>query len=174
MHFVLLITGTPCTGKTFVAKKIAQLLNGRFVDVNKLIREKKLFVKKRGEKEKTVKLKALERVLKKILSKEKNVVVESHLLCEMRLPCDKIIVLRCEPGVLEKRLKKRKYPQWKMKENVLAETLDYCLVKTEENYQKSKVLQVDNTRFLSATALLAKKRPDSVRWTAAFKPARYI
>jgi adenylate kinase len=170
----LLITGTPCTGKTFVAKKIAQLLKARFVDVNKLISEKKLSVKRKGEREKTVKLKALERVLKKILAKEKNVVVESHLLCEIRLPCDKIVVLRCNPQVLEKRLKLREYPLWKIKENVLAETLDYCLVKTEENYSKHVILQVDNTRFLSAKALLVKKRSDDVRWMASLKPARYI
>ncbi|MFH0922893.1 MAG: AAA family ATPase [Candidatus Micrarchaeota archaeon] len=170
----LLITGTPCTGKTVLAKQIAILLKANFVDVNKLILDKKLFVKKKGEREKTVKLALLAKELKKILSKEKNVVVESHLLCEMRLPCDKIFVLRCEPKVLEKRLKKRKYPEWKIKENVLAETLDYCLVKTEENYSERAILQVDNTVFLTAKSLLARKKQDSVNWMDSLAPSRYI
>jgi len=163
----LLLTGTPGTGKTTTAKTLAKLLNAKLVNVNALIAKKKLFKKKRGEREKTVKLAALKRALEKILKTEKNVIVESHLLCEMRLSCEKIIVFRCHPRELEKRLRARGYPFWKIRENVLCETLDYCLVKTLKNYGSKKTLQVDFTKPVRARVLLKKilaGKSDSVNY----------
>lgn len=152
----LLITGTPGVGKTTVTKALAKLLKANFVDVNALIEEKRLCGKKPGEREKTVKLAALKSVLEKTLKTGKNVIVESHLLCEMRLPCDKIVILRCNPLVLEKRLRARKYPLWKIRDNVLSETLDYCLIKALENYGGRKVQQIDFTKPLGALAFFKK------------------
>lgn len=153
----LLVTGTPGTGKTTTAKALAKLARAKLVDVNALIKEKKLFEKRaRGESEKTVKLAALKRALEKILKTEKNVVVESHLLCEIRLPCDAVIVLRCHPLELEKRLRARGYPLWKIRENVLCETLDYCLIKALEQYGGKRVKQIDFTKPLGVRALFKK------------------
>ncbi len=152
----LLVTGTPGVGKTTATKALAKLLHASLVDVNALVEKKKLYERKPGESEKTVKLGALKRALEKILKTGKNVVVESHLLCEMRLPCDKIIVLRCNPLVLEKRLRTRGYPLWKIRDNVLSETLDYCLIKALKNYGERKVQQIDFTKPLDAHAFLKK------------------
>ncbi len=162
----LLVTGTPGVGKTTVTKALAKLLNAELIDVNAVIKEKKLFEKKPGERKlgerektvKTVKLAALKRVLERILKTKKNAVAESHLLCEMRLPCDAVIVLRCDPRVLDARLRARGYPLWKVRENVLCETLDYCLIKALEHYGGKKVRQIDFTEPLSAKAFLKKIR----------------
>ncbi len=157
----LLVTGTPGVGKTTVTRALAKLLNAELIDVNAVIKEKKLFEKKPGEREKTVKtvkLATLKRVLEKILKTKKNAVAESHLLCEMRLPCDAVIVLRCDPRILDARLRARGYPLWKVRENVLCETLDYCLIKALENYGGKKVRQIDFTKPLNAKAFLKKIR----------------
>jgi len=95
----LLITGVPGCGKTVLAEKISKALKAKHVGVNEIVAKSRIYsVSKR--KEKLVDVEKLERILRAVLVKEKNSVVESHLLCEMSLPCDRIIVLRCNPLVL--------------------------------------------------------------------------
>lgn len=162
-----LLTGTPGCGKTTLARKLAGHLKAELVDVNALVEQHKIYAKsKRGEK--LVDLKKLAGLLKKILSREKNVVVDSHLLCEMRLPCERVFVLRCNPLVLVKRLEKRAYPPWKVRENAVSELIDYCAVKAGENYPAGKITEVDYTTPLSPMALLAKRKGDSVDWMREF------
>ncbi|MFH1056718.1 MAG: AAA family ATPase [Candidatus Micrarchaeota archaeon] len=163
----LLLTGTPGCGKTALAGKLARLLKAKLVDVNDIIEKKRIF-RKNARGEKVVDLRKLEKILKGILRKEKNVVVDSHLLCELKLPCDRIIVLRCEPLVLKKRLDRRKYPAWKVRDNVLAELLDYCAIQAVGNYLKKKVVEVDFTKPFSAGKVLAKRKSDEINWMGAF------
>lgn len=163
----LLITGVPGCGKTALAKKISKALKAKLADVNGLVVENGIYSTS-ARKEKLVDLKKLERILRKLLAKEGNIVIESHLLCEMPLPCDKIIVLRCNPLVLKKRLEKRGYPLWKVRENVLAEMLDYCSIRVSENYKKNEILEVNFTKPLSAGAVLRKKKGDRVEWMREF------
>ena len=167
----LLLTGTPGCGKTVFAKKLARFLKARLVDVNALVEAHKIY-EFNSRKEKVVELRKLQAIIEKILREEKNVVIESHLLCELRLPCERIIVLRCDPLVLEKRLERRRYPHWKIRENVMAELLDYCLIKAESNYDKEKVLQVDFTRPLPPKEVLVKEKGDKVGWMRGFAKVR--
>jgi adenylate kinase len=161
----LVLTGTPGTGKTFLAKKIARARSLKLIDVKKLVEEKNFFYKKQGEREKTVDLTKLERELKKIFLREKNVLAESHLLCEFALKCDKAIVLRCNPFVLARRLRKRGYSKQKVFENVLCEALDYCSVNAIQNY--GGIVEINCTRLPSTKTLLKKisgNKGDKVRW----------
>ena len=166
----LLVTGTPGCGKTVLAQKLARELEAKLVDVNALIEENKIY-KRNSRGEKVVDLKKLQSIIEKILVKEKSVVVESHLLCEIQLQCDEIVVLRCNPLVLRKRLQKRGYPAWKIRENVIAEMLDYCLIKAESNYVKEKIISIDFTKPAVAQKVLAKinkGKSDSVDWMGEF------
>jgi adenylate kinase len=61
------------------------------------------------------------------------------------LPCDRVVVLRCRPDEIRKRLKKRKYADMKICENMDAEALDVCLVETVERYDPSLILELDST-----------------------------
>lgn len=69
--------------------------------------------------------------------------VEGHLA--HLLPCDRVVVLRCRPDVLEKRLAARGYAEAKVRENAEAEALDVILVETLENCDESRVLEIDTT-----------------------------
>jgi adenylate kinase len=69
--------------------------------------------------------------------------VEGHLA--HLLPCDKIVVLRCRPDELRKRLAQRKYREKKIGENAEAEALDVCLVETVEEFEPPQIFELDTT-----------------------------
>jgi adenylate kinase len=69
--------------------------------------------------------------------------VEGHIA--HLLPCDRIVVLRCRPDELRKRLAQRKYREAKIRENADAEALDVCLIETAEDFDPSQILEVDTT-----------------------------
>jgi adenylate kinase len=70
-------------------------------------------------------------------------IVEGHLA--HLLPCDLVIVLRCRPDVLRRRLGPRNYTPEKVAENVEAEALDVILIETLEEHPDEHVLEVDTT-----------------------------
>ncbi|MEA4957045.1 hypothetical protein SDC9_07589 [bioreactor metagenome] len=65
----------------------------------------------------------------------KLLIVEGHLshLCNCK-NVDKIIVLRLNPKILEKRLKSRSYSENKINENLEAEALGVCSAEAYQNY----------------------------------------
>ncbi len=69
--------------------------------------------------------------------------VEGHLA--HYLPCDRIVVLRCRPDELKKRLAARKYRKAKIAENAEAEALDVCLVEVVESFGAGQILELDTT-----------------------------
>jgi adenylate kinase len=69
--------------------------------------------------------------------------VEGHLA--HLLPCDRIVVLRCRPDELKKRLSRRKYREAKIRENADAEAIDVCLIETAEKFSPEQILELDTT-----------------------------
>lgn len=69
--------------------------------------------------------------------------VEGHIA--HLLPCDRIVVLRCRPDELRKRLAQRKYREEKIRENAEAEALDVCLIETAGDFDPSRILELDTT-----------------------------
>jgi len=114
------ITGTPCTGKTEISKKLAERLGLKLISVNDLA--KKLNAYLGEDRKRNAKILDMKKINDFMGLVEKNVIIEGHTAHE--IACDVVIVLRRNPEVLEKRLKKR-YPDdpEKVKENVDAEIL---------------------------------------------------
>ncbi len=141
----IIVTGSVGTGKTTVAKKLAKEPKHKYIDVNKIISEKKLssgYDKKR--KCKIVDTKKLNKVLIEMIKKDKNLVIDSHL--SHFLPSkyvDKCIVTKCDLKELEKRLKKRKYSKDKIRENLDAEIFDVCLTEAKEKGHNVEVVWAD-------------------------------
>mgnify|MGYP001424622844 CR=1 FL=1 len=142
---ILIVTGTPGTGKTTLSKKIAKEKKLKYIDVNKIIKENNLsegFDKKRDCE--IIDTKKLNKTLIKIIKKEKNLIIDSHL--SHFLPkkyVDLCIVTKCSLKTLEKRLKKRKYSKSKIRENLDAEIFDTCRIEAEEKGHKIKVFFTD-------------------------------
>lgn len=160
MKRTLLITGVPGTGKSSVAALLAKKSGAALVDINKTVNVLKLYSEvDETDGAKVVRLKELESELSAAIKSEKrSLIVEGHLGCEIKLPVQKVIVLRCEPKILRQRLASRNYPAEKLASNALSEALDYCTVLSEKNYGKKKVWEIDTTtKTPSEVASLCEK-----------------
>ena len=148
------ISGTPGTGKTTLAKKLAKSLNYKYLDVNKLIKSNKLaesYDKKR--KCRIIDIKKLNKLLIKEIKKNPNLIIDSHL--SHYLPkkyLDLCIITKCSLKILKKRLKKKKYSKQKTRENLDCEIFDICLNEAKE--LKHRILIIDTTKRLNLNKII--------------------
>ncbi len=146
----LAITGTPGCGKTTLAKNLAKKFS-----IN-VINEKDFALKNNigsfnEENELEIPLPEFKQKLNSFLKKEKNIIIEGHLLCEMKLNVDKIILIKIDPEELELRLEQRHYSTQKIMDNVFCEGIEYCKKKVNKNYKKSQVIEISSSSSSKAT-----------------------
>lgn len=145
---VIIVTGTPGTGKTSLALEIAKTLNYEYIDVNDVVKKEKL-VESYDKKRKTnvVDEEKLSKALVKLINakKEANLVIDSHMSqCIPAKYVDLCVVTKCDLKVLKKRLEKKGYDTEKVRENLDAEIFDVCW--TEADEAGHKLLIVDTGR----------------------------
>ncbi len=138
MYEKIIITGVPGTGKTTIANMLGEHFMTRVIHITDYIKENELIEKKLRDGTIIPKMKEL----RNMLNKETGI-IEGHLACEFKLRNSFVLVLRCHPEELKKRLKKRGYSTKKIKENVEAEALDYCTQMARQNYKA--VFEIDTT-----------------------------
>jgi len=144
---IVIVTGTPGTGKTELAKEIAKK-GFEYVDANKIIEENKLvesFDKKRDTN--VVDEKKLSDAFVKLIKSRKaaKLIIDSHMShCIPAKYVDACIVTKCGLKVLKKRLEKKGYSKEKVRENLDAEIFDVCLNEADE--AGHKLLIVDTTK----------------------------
>ena len=139
---IIFISGTPCTGKTTISKALSLTLNYELIKINDLAIENDLVLGIDNDKDyKIIDIDALDELLLEIISAKDNLIVEGHLshLCH---GADKMIILRCRPEILEKRLALREYSEAKIRENLEAEALGVCSAESLDIYE-DKVYELD-------------------------------
>ncbi|MBS3134904.1 adenylate kinase family protein [Candidatus Woesearchaeota archaeon] len=145
---VIIVTGCPATGKTIIARKIAEKKKLRYIDVNQLIKDNKLYsYYSRKDMSYVVDVKKLNRFLIKLIKKDKDVVLDSHL--SHYLPnkyVDECIVTKCSLKELKKRLEKRKYPNKKIRDNLDCEIFDVCHIEALENKHKVRIIDTSDKK----------------------------
>ena len=154
---IIIITGTPGTGKTVLAKKLANLLNFTYIDVNQIIKSNKLksnYDKKRSTY--IININKLNRILISLVKNtKKSLIIDSHL--SHYLPSklvDLCIVTKCDLKVLIKRLKKRKYSLNKIRENIDSEIFDICLNEAiEDNHN---IMIIDTSKKINYKKIVKK------------------
>lgn len=148
---IIIVTGTPGTGKTTVSKKISKKYNHKYLNVNPIITKNKLSVGyDKKLKTKIINTKKLNKELIKVIKKEKNLVIDSHL--SHYLPkkyVDLCIITKCDIKKLKQRLKKRKYNKIKTEQNMQAEILDICLIEAIENKHKIKIINTNTLKNIN-------------------------
>ncbi len=140
----VLITGTPGTGKTEVAKELGAITGWDVVSISEVAEDAQAILGWDGKSEKEVDIQKLCAYLAPRLADKENVIFEGHLGCEIPCPADLVVVLRTNPEELQKRMEKRGYKKEKIDENVMAELLDYCYVLSAKNYS-CEVVELDTS-----------------------------
>ena len=137
---IIFISGTPCSGKTTISEALSSTLNYDLIKINDLAIENDLVLGIDDEKGyKIIDIDALDELLLEVISDD--LIVEGHLshLCH---GADKMIILRCRPEILEKRLALREYSEAKIRENLEAEALGVCSAESLDIYE-DKVYELD-------------------------------
>jgi len=134
------VSGTPCTGKTEISKILSKKLNYRLVSINEFAEELDAFIG--YDKEMESRILDTERLKKEIKKLKGNVILEGHT--SHLFSADIIIVLRCNPEILKKRLE-RKFPSnpLKVQENLEAEILG--VITSEAVLNNKKVYEIDTS-----------------------------
>lgn len=142
---VIIISGSPATGKTTLAEIIRKKLHFHRIDINKIIKEQKLC----GEYDEARRCKIIDTnklnksVMKLIKGSKQNVVIDSHLIHHLpKKYVDLCIITRCDLKILKQRLEKRRYSKAKVHENLDAEIFDICLIEAEERGHSVMVIDM--------------------------------
>ncbi len=135
------MTGTPGTGKSTVALEL-QAKGWNVLEVNDLAKRHGLLRSKDPTRDSfDLDLDELQEALDK--ESFNDGVLVGHLA--HLLDVDTVIVLRCHPEVLAKRLEARKWPLSKIRENALAESLDIILAEAVDS--EVPVFEVNTTEM---------------------------
>lgn len=132
------MTGTPGTGKTTAVDLVETDL--AVVHLNDVIRDQGF---DEGTDERRGSLLADLDALAAWLEGRDDVLVESHLA--HHLPADRVVVLRCHPESLERRLRERGAGDAKARENAEAEALDVVLSEAVDHHGLDAVYELDTT-----------------------------
>ncbi|MEF8779876.1 MAG: adenylate kinase family protein [Haloferacaceae archaeon] len=131
------VTGTPGTGKTTATELLVEPTN--VVHLNELVREEGLWTERDETRDSLVV--DLPAVRDRLGDWEG--IVESHVA--HHLEADRVVVLRCRPDVLERRLLDRGESPETALENRESEALDVILSEAVERHGRENVYEVDTT-----------------------------
>jgi len=145
----ILVTGTPCVGKTTVSLRLAKELDALYINLTELAKKENLTLCE-DEKRKTtiVDETKMRRKLKRIIQKETgNIVVDGHYAAAVvpKSLVTRVFVLRRNPLELRKFMENCGFQGPKLWENLAAEILDVCLVEALREQENDKVCELDVT-----------------------------
>lgn len=132
------VTGTPGVGKTTAVEQLDTDLE--VIHLNEVIREEGFST---GEDAERGSLVADVDALAEWLDGREDCLVESHLA--HRFSADRVVVLRCHPEELVRRLTERGESEVKARENAESEALDVILAEAVETHGRERVYEVDAT-----------------------------
>ena len=148
---LLVISGTPGTGKTIIAKRVAGMLRAKLLTTNLLVKKYKIpTTLDKKTKTNIIDTRKLAAAAKCEAKKYENCVFEGHLAHFTH--ADLTIILRTSPSELERRLKKKGWSERKIKENVEAEAMGII------SGEVKNAIEIDTTRKSpkSVTLLILK------------------
>lgn len=136
----LAVTGTPGTGKTTVTKTLAKRgIDAPVIHLNDEIKAYDLWSERDLDRDSLVT--DIEAVKTHLGDWEG--ILESHLA--HHFDADSVVVLRCEPTLLEDRLTERGDSEHKARENAESEALDVVLSETVDQHGPESVYEIDTT-----------------------------
>ena len=145
---VILITGTPCVGKTTVAKELSARLNAFYVNLTEFAKRHSLILGEDKERHTIIidEDKMREKLVETIDAAEKtDIVIDGHYAAAVtpKNLVTRVFVLRRNPVELREFMVKCGFRDQKLWENLASEILDVCLVEALREQGKRKVCELD-------------------------------
>jgi adenylate kinase len=146
MKRVILITGTPCVGKTTTAKALAEKLCAVCINLTDYAKTYGLTLGEDKERQTSiVNEKAMHKHLSESISVAgTDIIIDGHYAAAVT-PGEfvtHVFVLRRNPVELKKQMQHCGFSEAKIDENLSAEILDSCLIEALQNH-KDKVCELD-------------------------------
>ncbi len=132
------VTGTPGTGKTTVAKKLAERISVDYVSINDFARKRDCIISHDEERDSDI---VDVKKLREEMKSTDNCILDGHLSHFM--DSEMVFVLRCKPSSLKKRLEDKGWKEEKVAENVDAEITG--IIEREARNSNEEVYSVDTT-----------------------------
>jgi len=145
---VILITGTPCVGKTSVARELALRLDALYINLTEFSKKYNLAMGEDEMRHTTVidENKMRQKLAETInITEKSSIVVDGHYSPAVT-PKGKVtlvFVLRRNPIELHKIMVKNGFKDQKLWENLASEILDSCLVDALQAQNREKVCELD-------------------------------
>lgn len=158
---LILITGTPGTGKSTLARFLAKKLGWERLDLHHYYSQLSARYNPKKRCYEIDYLKFHRFVTKKLKEAKNPLILDSHISHQLPKKMAALcIVLTCSGlKILEKRLKKRKYSKQKIRENLDAEIFQVCLNEAKEN--RHKLFVIDASKKLQVDSMLRKIRKEN-------------
>ncbi|MFH0837152.1 MAG: AAA family ATPase, partial [Candidatus Aenigmatarchaeota archaeon] len=136
---IIALSGVPGVGKSTIARMVAKEIGASVISISDSVKKHRVSsVMDISRNTRIVDIKDLQKVVtrqiaalqlnRKIAKSDDLVIIEGHMahLLDFRkiASCCLVIILRCDPFVLKKRLKKRGWSAKKINDNILTEVLD--------------------------------------------------
>jgi len=139
------ITGTPGAGKTIVSEKLRA--QGIIVeDINKISKDNGFLIGKDKKRNTNIlDIEQLDKYIKKNYTSSDVIIFFEGHAAHLLKSLHKIIILRCHPKELKKRLTNKKWKPDKIKENLEAEILDIILCEAQEYHKDTDLFEIDTT-----------------------------
>jgi adenylate kinase len=149
MKRVILITGTPCTGKTTTAKQLVSKLNADYINLTDYAKTYKLTLGEDKERQTTIiDEEAMQQKLAETIeaSTNANIIIDGHYAAAVtpNSQVTNVFVLRRNPKELKGFMQKCGFNDAKLYENLSAEIIDSCLIEAMQT-QSGKVCELDVT-----------------------------
>lgn len=147
---VILIIGTPCVGKTSVARSLTARLKALYINLTDLA-ERNNLISGRDEKRNTIIVDEprMKRKIRDMVGKtdRKEIVIDGHYAVNV-VPKElvtRVFVLRRDPVELRRLMEHCGFSGRKLFENLASEVLDVCLVDALSVVDKRRVCELDVT-----------------------------
>jgi adenylate kinase len=169
---IIALTGTPGTGKTTIALLLQSKYNIKTLNLHNFAKENNLIIGYDNQRNSDmIDIASVEKKINEIIRNESLIVLDGHL--SHLISCvTNVIVLRCHPKILQKRLQQKNWQKNKINENIEAEMLDIILTEAVDFHSIDHVIEIDTTNKNNekTTEIIHKLITSSFKKKTLYKP----